>query len=375
MIPVGKPFVGDEEIAAVGEVIRSGMLAQGAVVTAFEEEFASYCGVQEAVGTNSGTAALHAAMLALGITAGDEVIVPSFTFIATATTVSMCGATPIMVDVDPKTYTISPEEISRHITPRTKAVVGVHLFGQPFDVAPILEICRDNDLFLIEDCAQAHGAMYNGVKVGGFGDVGCFSFYPTKNMTTGEGGMVTTNNPELAARVRRIVNHGQSDKYLHTELGFNLRMSNLNAAIGRVQLSKLDGFNAKRQENAEYFNEHLKCAGLSTPYCRDGSVHVYHQYVVEVGDDFPMDREAFMAYLREKEIGSAVHYPMPVHMQPLYRNTGDYSEDDTGNNATDDSQCPVSVALSSRVLSLPVHPGVTTEDCAYSCDIINEVKK
>ena len=375
MIPVAKPAVGENEIAAVAAVMRTGMLATGPEVTAFEEEFAGYCGIDHAVAANSGTAALHVALRALGVGHGDEVIVPAFTFIATATSVSMCGAKPVMVDVDEHSYTIDPEEVAEHINAKTKAVIGVHLFGQPFAVDPVVEICADADVLLVEDCAQAHGAMYNGVKVGGFGDVGCFSFYPTKNMTTGEGGMVTTNNPELAARVRRIVNHGQSDKYLHTELGFNLRMSNLNAAIGRVQLSKLDGFNAKRQENAEYFNEHLKCAGLSTPYCRDGSVHVYHQYVVEVGDDFPMDREAFMAYLREKEIGSAVHYPMPVHMQPLYRNTGDYSEDDTGNNATDDSQCPVSVALSSRVLSLPVHPGVTTEDCAYSCDIINEVKK
>jgi perosamine synthetase len=361
MIPVGKPYIGDEEIAAVAEVIRSGMLAQGAVVTAFEDEFAAYCGVKEAVGTNSGTAALHAALLALGIKAGDEVIVPSFTFIATATTVSMCGATPVMVDVDRETYTINPDEIRKHITPRTKAVIGVHLFGQPFDVAPVRTICDENDLFLVEDCAQAHGAMYKGEKVGGFGAAGCFSFYPTKNMTTGEGGMVTTNDPEIAARVRRVINHGQSDKYLHTELGFNLRMSNLNAAIGRVQLAKLDGFNAKRQENAAYYNENLKCAGLSTPHCRDGSVHVYHQYVVEVGDDCAMDREAFMAFLREKEIGSAVHYPMPVHMQPLYR--------DSGNTV-----CPVSDELCSRVLSLPVHPGVTAEDCAYICDTINEVK-
>ena len=361
MIPVGRPVVGDEEVAAVTEVIRSGMLAQGAVVTAFEDEFAAYCGVTEAVGTNSGTAALHAVMLALGISAGDEVIVPSFTFIATATAVSMCGATPVMVDVDPRTYTISPDEVSAHITSQTKAVIGVHLFGQSFDVTPVLDCCRDHDLFLIEDCAQAHGARYNGVKVGGFGEAGCFSFYPTKNMTTGEGGMVTTDDPELAARVRRLINHGQSDKYLHTELGFNLRMSNLNAAIGRVQLAKLDGFNAQRQKNAAYYNANLKCAGLSTPYCRDDSVHVYHQYVVEVGDDFAMDREAFMAFLQEKEIGSAVHYPMPVHMQPLYR------------DSAREAHCPVSEMLSKQVLSLPVHPGVTTEDCAYICDIINEV--
>ena len=362
MIPVGRPVVGDEEIAAVTEVIRSGMLAQGAVVTAFEDEFAAYCGVTEAVGTNSGTAALHAVMLALGISAGDEVIVPSFTFIATATAVSMCGATPVMVDVDPRTYTISPDEVSAHITSQTKAVIGVHLFGQSFDVTPVLDCCRDHDLFLIEDCAQAHGARYNGVKVGGFGEAGCFSFYPTKNMTTGEGGMVTTDDPELAARVRRLINHGQSDKYLHTELGFNLRMSNLNAAIGRVQLTKLDGFNAQRQKNAAYYNTHLKCTGLSTPYCRDDSVHVYHQYVVEVGDDFAMDREAFMAFLQEKEIGSAVHYPMPVHMQPLYR------------DSAREAHCPVSEMLSKQVLSLPVHPGVTTEDCAYICDVINEVE-
>jgi len=374
MIPVGKPIIGDEEIAAVNEVMRSGMLAQGAVVTQFENEFAEFCGTKEAVGINSGTAALHAALLALGIADGDEVIVPSFTFIATATAVSMCGARPVMVDVDPKTYTINPDEVAKQISSKTKAVIGVHLFGQPFDVAPVKEICEDNGLFLIEDCAQAHGSVYKGKKVGGFGDAGCFSFYPTKNMTTGEGGMVTTDDLRLAEKVRRVINHGQSEKYLHTELGFNLRMSNLNAAIGRVQLSRLDGFNKKRQENAAFYNDNLNCTGISTPFCRDDSVHVYHQYVVELGDEFKMDRESFMNFLREKGIGSAVHYPIPVHMQPLYNPDFNKADNKTDNKAYYHKvDCPVSEELSKKVLSLPVHPGVGISECEYICETINRI--
>ena len=361
MIPVAKPAVGEDEIAAVSAVMRTGMLATGPEVTTFEEEFGSYCGVDHAVAANSGTAALHVALRALGIGHGDEVIVPAFTFIATATSVSMCGAKPVMVDVDEYSYTIDPEEVAEHISARTKAVIGVHLFGQPFAVDPVAEICADAEVLLVEDCAQAHGAMYKGKKVGGFGAVGCYSFYPTKNMTTGEGGMVTTNDAGLADRCRRIVNHGQSDKYLHTELGYNYRLTSIGAAIGRVQLGKLDAMNRRRQANAAYFSKHLNAPGLKTPTICAGCTHVFHQYVTEVTEAFPVDRDTLMAYLREKEIGSAVHYPMPVHRQPLYA-------DEPG------VVCPVSDELSERVLSLPVHPGVTPEDCAYIVETINDAE-
>ena len=358
MIPVAKPAVGEEEIAAVAAVMQTGMLAMGPEVASFEEEFAGYCGVDYAVGMNSGTAALHAVLMALGVGPGDEVIVPSFTFIATATSVSMCGAKPVMADVDERYYTIDPEEVTEHLNAKTKAVIGVHLFGQPFAVDPIAEICADADVFLVEDCAQAHGAMYRGEKVGGFGAAGCFSFYPTKNMTTGEGGLVTTNDAALADRCRRIANHGQSDKYLHTELGYNYRMTSIGAAIGRVQLRKLDAMNRQRQANAAYYSKHLDAFGLKTPVIRTGCTHVFHQYVTEVTDAFPTDRETLMAYLSSKGIGSAVHYPMPVHRQPLY--AGDPNV-----------RCPVSDDVSGRVLSLPVHPGVTEEQCAYIVETIN----
>ena len=361
MIPVAKPAVGEEEIAAVSAVMRTGMLAMGPEVALFEDEFARYCDMDYGVGMNSGTAALHAVMLALDIGPGDEVIVPAFTFIATATSVSMCGAKPVVVDVDEDYYTIDPEDVTNHLNAKTKAVIGVHLFGQPFAVEPISEICEDAGIHLIEDCAQAHGAMYKGKKVGGFGAAGCFSFYPTKNMTAGEGGLVTTNDQALADRCRRIANHGQSDKYLHTELGYNYRMTSIGAAIGRVQLRKLDEMNRKRQANAEYFAKHLDVFGLKRPATRPGCTHVFHQYVTEVTEAFPTDRETLMAYLKEKEIGSAVHYPMPVHRQPLY--AGDSSV-----------VCPVSDDASKRVLSLPVHPGVTLDDCAYIAKTLNNAE-
>jgi perosamine synthetase len=361
MIPVAKPSVGEEEIEAVSAVMRTGMLAMGPEVALFEEEFAGYCDMDYAVGMNSGTAALHAVLLALGVGPGDEVIVPAFTFIATATSVSMCGAKPVVADVDEDYYTLDPEEVTRCLNAKTKAVIGVHLFGQPFAVEPIAEICADADVNLVEDCAQAHGAMYQGKKVGGFGAAGCFSFYPTKNMTAGEGGLVTTNDAVLADRCRRIANHGQSDKYLHTELGYNYRMTSIGAAIGRVQLRKLDTMNRQRQANATYYTKHLDAFGLKTPATRTGCTHVFHQYVTEVTDAFPTDRETLMAYLKEKEIGSAVHYPMPVHRQPLY--AGDPGV-----------FCPVSDDASKRVLSLPVHPGVTREDCAYIVETLNNAE-
>lgn len=270
MINIAQPALGAEEIAAVNEVFQSGMLAQGSITTKFENNFADYCGVLHATGVNSGTAALHMGLLALGIGPGDEVIVPSFTFIATATSVSMCGAKPVIVDVNKDTYTINPDEVSENITDKTKAVIGVHLFGQPFDINSLNEICKDKDIYLIEDAAQSHGSLYKDKKVGSFGELGCFSFYPTKNMTTIEGGMITTNNTELDSKIRRLINHGQSAKYLHTELGYNMRLSNVSAAIGNVQLSKLDAMNKKRAENAEILCKKINVDGLKKPFCKKG---------------------------------------------------------------------------------------------------------
>ncbi|MDG6258122.1 MAG: DegT/DnrJ/EryC1/StrS family aminotransferase [Methanomicrobiaceae archaeon] len=362
MIPIANPWIDSEEVCEVQRVLESGMLAQGAVVTQFERDFADYCGVEHAIATNSGTAALHAALLAAGIGAGDEVIVPSFTFFATASAVSMCGARPVFADIDADTFNISPDAIADRITPRTKAVIGVHLFGQPFDIAPVQELCADHDLVLIEDCAQAHGARYKGRKVGGFGKIGCFSFYPTKNMTTGEGGMITTDDAGIAERARRLVNHGQSEKYLHTELGYNYRMTNISAAIGSVQLRKLDRMNDLRRRHARHFSQTISRTDLRLPWCDPQAFHVYHQFVLTVTDEFPMSRDDFGTRLQIKGIGTAVHYPIPVHQQPLYRTAGD------------GPCCPVAETCAQRVLSIPVHPQITDTDCEYISRTINEVQ-
>ncbi len=362
-IPVARPLVGEEEVEAVARVMRSGMLAQGSVVTGFESGFAEYCGARHAVGVNSGTAALHAALLAAGIGSGDSVIVPAFTFFATASSVSMCGATPLFADVDPATFNIDPESIAALVRPDTRAIVGVHLFGQPFDVGAVRDLCDDHDLTLIEDAAQAHGAEYHGRRAGSLADIGCFSFYPTKNMTTGEGGMVTTDDDALAERVRLLINHGQSRKYLHSVVGYNYRMTNIAAAIGLVQLDRLEGFNERRTRNARYLDHHLTGTGLVTPHVAPGVRHVYHQYVVKIPAGYPLTRDAFMSALADWGIGTAVHYPIPVNRQPVYR------------SASGDVVCPVSDDLAASVVSLPVHPSVTDDELAYICDVIRELQE
>jgi perosamine synthetase len=357
-IPIAQPCLGDGETNAVLAVLASGMIAQGPETAVFEEEFAAYCGVPHAVATNNGTAALHAALLAAGVGPGDEVIVPAFTFFATASAVSMCGARPVFADVDPVTATIDPAEILANVSQKTKAVIAVHLYGQPCDAGAVREICDDEDLVFIEDAAQAHGATYRGKKTGSLGDLGCFSFYATKNMATGEGGMVTTRSDEYDERLRRVINHGQSEKYLHTDLGYNYRMTDIAAAIGRVQLGRLDAFNRRRQENAAYYNAHITAPGLVLPAVAPDRTHVWHQYSLRLTDAFPLARDEFMAHLRERGVGCAVHYPVALSRQPYYAGA---------------ASCPVAEALAASVLSIPVHPGVTDEARRYVCETINGV--
>ncbi|MCD6239851.1 MAG: DegT/DnrJ/EryC1/StrS family aminotransferase [Thermotogae bacterium] len=361
MIPISKPLLDEAEIKNVTKVLKSGMLASGERVNNFEDAFADYIGTKYAIATTSGTTALDIALKALDIRSGDEVIVPDFTFISTANAVLFQNAKPVFVDIDEETFAIDPGDVIEKISPKTRAIIGVHLFGHPFDVEAIQEICEDHNLFLIEDCAQAHGAEYKGEKVGCFGTVSCFSFYATKNMTTGEGGMVLTNDREIERRLRLIINHGQEQKYLHTTLGYNYRMTNIQAAIGIAQLRKLEDFNEERIRNAEYLSGHLK-APLETPYRKKDVKHVYHQYVVKIKKDFSMRRNEFINYLSEKGIGSAIHYPLPIHRQPLYQKLG-YPKD----------LCPVSTELSKVVLSLPVHPALTDDDLRYICETINDV--
>lgn len=354
MINIANPMLGEEEKKAVMEVLESGMLVQGAKVEEFEKKFAGYIGTKYAVATSSGTTALHLALLAMGIGPGDEVVTTPFSFIATANSVLFCGARPVFADIDAKTYNIDPGKIREKITPRTRAIIPVHIYGHPADMEPIMELARDHNLKVLEDAAQAHGSEYKTVKVGSFGDCAAFSFYATKNMVTGEGGMVTTNNEELAKKLRELRNHGQTKTYEHESLGFNLRMTDIQAAIGLEQLKKLDSFNQKRMENAEFLTESLKSI-IQTPYTSSHAKHVFHQYTIKTEN-----RDAILKKLNQEGIGARVYYPIPIHRQPFYQKLG-YKD-----------TLPVSEDLSTKVLSLPVHPGLKKEDLEK---IVSAIKK
>ena len=342
MIPIARPVMGIDEKNAVLEVLSSGQLSQGPKVREFEASFAELCGVKHAIATTSGTSALHVALLAHGIGEGDEVITTSFSFIASANCALFVGARPVFADIEPEFYTIDPANISVRITSKTKAILPVHLYGQPCDMDAIVEIARKHDLIILEDACQAHGSTYNGLPVGSFGTA-CFSFYPTKNITTIEGGMITTNDSKIAERARLIRDHGSPRRYEHVMLGYNLRMNDLQAAIGLVQLEKLMGWNSQRQANAAYLtNELSKMKEVVPPKVRDGSQHVFHQYTIRIND-----RDEAAQKLRDKGIGVGVHYPIPIHKQPLYQELG-----------YDDS-LPNSEIASQEVLSLPVHPSLS----------------
>ncbi|MFQ5596220.1 MAG: DegT/DnrJ/EryC1/StrS family aminotransferase [Anaerolineae bacterium] len=344
-IPISRPLIGEEEKAAVLEVLDSGQLAQGPRVREFEDRFAAWCGVEHAVATSSGTAALHIALLAHGIGPGDEVITPAFSFIASANCALFVGARPVFADIEPEYFTIDPSDIASRITPRTHAIIAVHLFGQPCDMDAIAEMAGEHNLVIIEDACQAHGARLHGRPVGSWGTA-CYSFYPTKNMTTGEGGMITANDAAIAERARLIRDHGSRQRYVHESLGYNLRMTDLQAAIGLVQLEKLEAWNAQRQANAANLTDRLAGVdGVVTPRIRAGATHVFHQYTIRV-----RDRDAAVSRLTHQGIGVGVYYPTPIHQQPLYRQLG-YA----------DSLTQVGAA-SREVLSLPVHPSLTAAE-------------
>ncbi len=312
MIPIARPCLGDEEILKVSEVLRSGMLAQGSLVREFEERFAEYVGVKYAVAVSNGTAALHVALLAMGVGPGDEVIVPSYTFYATASTVILSGAKPVFVDVTDN-GTMDPEDLRGKINDRTVAVIPVHIHGHPADLDSIRDAIGDREVQVLEDSAQAHGALYKGRKVGSLGEAGAFSFYPTKNMTTGEGGIITTDDEELAERARAIRDQGQTAKYLHEYVGFNYRMTEINAAIGLVQLSKLDEFNRRRKEIASRYTEELSGVVQPLPVA-EWADPVWHLYPVRVP---PERRDRFVNALRERGVLARPSYPMPLYRQPV----------------------------------------------------------
>jgi dTDP-4-amino-4,6-dideoxygalactose transaminase len=345
MIPLSKPLIGPEEKAAVEEVMSSGMLAQGPRVAAFEEAFADHVGSTHAIAVSSGTEAIRLGLLALGVGPNSEVIVPAFTFVATATAVMMTGATPVIVDVEPATFNMDPAKVEAAISNKTKAVMPVHLYGHPADIGPIIDICQDRSLSLVEDACQAHGARWKTRRVGSIGEVGTFSFYPTKNMTTGEGGAVTTSDPALAERLRLLRQHGLAGPYQYKMFGYNSRMTDIEGAIGLVQLGKLDGYNMARRLNASMLTEGLEDI-VTTPTEASWAEHVYHQYTITTPT-----RDKLWDHLKRNEIGSGVYYPHPLNEVPILEGKARVPE-----------QPLVTKRLSQEVLSLPVHPGLTSQD-------------
>lgn len=360
MIPIAKPLIGEEEINAVTDVLKSGTIAEGQKVKDFEAAFADHTGTSHAIAVNSGTAALHVALLSHNIGAGDEVITTPFSFVATSNSVLFTGARPVFADIDEKTFNIDPESIIEKITPRTKAIIPVHLYGHAADMKRIMEIAEDHNLIVIEDACQAHGATYDGRKVGSFG-TGTFSFYPTKNMTTGEGGMITTSDKNIAERARMIRSHGSKQRYFHEMLGYNLRMTDIAAAIGLIQLQKLDKFNDTRVNNARYLSGKLNnINGFRLPGIEKHCGHVFHQYTLRINSNV-ISRDEVVSFLNKKGIGTGIYYPLPIHQQPYYKEIG-----------FNDS-LPLSEKASSEVVSLPVHPSVNKTDLDYIHEAISEI--
>lgn len=348
--------IAGEITEAMGRVVANADFILGKDVERFEQEFADFCEASYGVGLDSGTSALELALRAFGIGEGDEVITVSHTFIATAAAISYTGARPVLVDVDHDTYNIDAGKIEPAITPRTRAIVPVHIYGQASDLDPILAIARKHNLVVIEDACQAHGARYKGKRVGALGDAGCFSFYPGKNLGAyGDAGIVVTNNQKVAERIKLLRNYGQPQKYHHVTMGYNRRLDSLQAAVLRVKLPYLDAWNASRQHAVRLYNDLLKDAeGIRTPYCAEESSHVYHLYVIQ-----HPSRDRLMSYLREQGVFTGLHYPTPVHLQPCYEHLGMHA-----------GSLPISEAAASRVISLPMFAEITQEQIEYVCDQI-----
>ena len=382
MIPISKPQIGDEEKRLVMQVLDSGMLVQGPRVAELEQRWAEACQSKHAIAISNGTAALHTALLAHGIGPGDEVITVAFTFIASVNSIIYCGARPVFADIDPVTFNIDPDTIEALITPRTKAIMPVHLYGHPADMQRIMAIAQKHGLAVIEDAAQAIGASYDDKPAGSFG-TGCFSLYATKNVMSAEGGMITTNDDAIAKRCRLIRAHGMEKRYYHDMLGFNFRMSDLHAAIGLAQLSRLEAITQQRKANAEFMNANINNPRLVLPsggnlklkmknekieveqYNSSFSMpsskfsHAWHQYTVRVQNG--LDRDAAVAKLTTAGIGTGVFYPVPAHRQKHIREMG-----------FGDVTLPVTEQLAKEVFSLPVHPALSPSDLE---EIVNEVNQ
>ena len=355
-IPPAKPIIGEEERAAVDRVLRSGMIAQGPEVAAFETEFSEHFKLGRAcVAVNSGTSGLHLGLLSCGIGAGDEVIVPSFTFAATANSVALTGATPVFADISADDFTLDPASVEASITEHTKAIMPVHLYGHPARMDKLRTIADSHSLLLFEDAAQAHGASLDGTPVGAFGEFAMFSLYPTKNMTSGEGGMVSCADATIERNVRLYRNQGMLQQYHNEVVGLNNRMTDIHAAIGRVQLTKVDAWTRTRQENAAFLSANLQ--GVTPPPVADGAVHVYHQYTIRV----PEDRDGLAKALKEEyQVGSGMFYPVPNHRLKPFQSPVDLPETERA---------------AKECLSLPVHPSLTQEDLERIVNAVNTLAK
>lgn len=364
MINISKPIIEEEEINAVISVLKSGVIAQGPKTLELEKEFAKYCGTKFAVAFNSGTAAIHAGLYALDIGGEDEVITSPFTFVASANPILMQGAKVVFADISEDDFNIDPKETEKKISKKTKAILPIDLYGQVYDHDSISLLSKKYNLNILEDACQAIGAEFDGKKAGSLGTVGAFSLYATKNIMCGEGGMITTNSEEITEKTKQFRHHGQSEKtrYEYWDLGYNYRMTDMNAVIGIEQLKKVERFNKKRRENAErYLSQLAELKGVILPKILQGRKHVFHQFTIRVTDDFGISRDGLIDYLKKKNITCGVYYPKPLHLHPHFMKLG-YKEGDF----------PVAEKVAKQVVSLPVHPSLSVEEINYVITAIKE---
>lgn len=352
-ITMAQLILDTREEQAVLDVLRSGRLAQGPQVAQLEETFRNASRAKHCVAVGNGTQALHTALLAHGVGPGDEVITTSFSFIATVTSILMCGATPVFADIEPDTFNIDASKVAEKITSKTKAIMPVHLYGQPVDLTALRALAKEHNVALMEDAAQAALATYGDEFIGENGTA-CFSLYATKNFAAGEGGLILTDNDEIAAKMRKIRNHGQNERYYHDMLGYNYRLTELNAAVANIQFTKFAGFNEKRKTHAEYYNANLQ--GVTKPVIRDDRTTIWHQYTIRVQNGL---RDALREHLANNDIQSAVYYPVPIHQQP-------FVAEQVGS-----VNLPNTEQAAQEVLSLPIHPGLSMDDMAKVADTVN----
>jgi len=368
MIPVCEPFLSDKEFEYVIDCLKTNWISsKGKYIEEFERKFANYCGCKYGISTTSGTTALHLALASLGIGRGDEVIIPAFTMIATAFAIVYTGAKPVLVDSEPETWNIDVSKIEEKITPKTKAIIPVHIYGHPCDMDPIMNIAEKHGLWVIEDAAEAHGAEYKGRKVGGIGHIGCFSFYGNKIITTGEGGMVVTNDPKIAEKARCLKDlaHSPQKRFLHTSIAFNYRMTNVQAAIGLAQLERIEELVESRRIHASLYNNLLKdVPGIRLPQEKEWAKNVYWMYSILIEDNFGINRDKLIERLKDKQIETRTFF-IPIHQQPAFLNMGLFKT----------QRYPTAEELSKKGMYLPSSSRLREEEITYICNMIKEVSK